>query len=103
MPMSGTWRKSKPKDGTPMSAKRFLAAGPDSNRRAFIALALGATATVVMPLPPAIAGDEADGEIEITTPCTPAQTFIVTEESCEIVEIITPVEMVEAERSERHR
>lgn len=70
-----------------MTASRFLAVGPDPSRRAFVALALGASAAVIMPLPPAKADD---GLVSVTTPCAPEQVMRVTRESCEVVSVFTP-------------
>lgn len=94
--MARSWFHSdrrEPRDEA-MSMARFLRVGPDTSRRAFIALAVGSSAAVVMPMPSAAA---ATAMILIDTPCAPEQTFEVTTASCQIVETMTPAEQAAEE------
>jgi hypothetical protein len=91
--MARNWFQSDRREPTDeaMTMTRFLRVGPDTSRRAFIALAVGSSAAVVMPMPSAAA---ATVMILIDTPCAPEQTYEVTTASCQIVETMTPAQQV---------
>lgn len=91
----------------PVTRTRFLQQGPDMARRSFIALAIGSVAPVSMYWE--AAADEggpvdpipiAPGMVRITEPCC-GETYDVTAESCQIVELLSPEDLIKSSTADK--